>query len=123
MENDVVVGQIDDVDGNPHTDRVHPPARNDPEAPPLRKSGGRLSHKSNETRPVRFGNGEAGGKVLAARAVERVAGGNGHLDSQLQVSEAKLPSFKIFTTGGIGDHRETRKFHLPLLPSVLGAFL
>src|SRR4029077_284611 len=77
MEHYVVFSQVDDVDGNPHAHGVYPPARNDPEAPALRESRGRLADQADETRPVGLGDREAGGKVLAARAVERVAGWSG----------------------------------------------
>src|SRR5882672_4393587 len=118
MENDVVVGQVDDVDGNPHADGVHPPTRNDPKAAALRESRKRLPDQADEARPMGLGNGEPGGQVLAARTVECVAEWCGlrHRDSQT-----------VFTTENTEEHGGEKSLVGslvslgPFLPSVLSA--
>ena len=58
-------GQVDDVD-RILMPTVCTPTRNDPEAPALRESGGRLPDQADEACPMGFGDSETGGKVLAA---------------------------------------------------------
>src|SRR4029077_17741788 len=108
----------DDVDGDPHADGVHPPTRNDPEAPALRESRSRLPDQADEAGPVVLGDGEPGGQVLAARAVERVAGCCRHRDSPLQIAVRALPG-EPFTTESQSTKKIKGRVSLGLFDSVV----